>query len=85
MKLLITFFCALATIASAEIKVAALHPLIGNLVRDVGSKNVEVSPPHTPSPIHVQAQLDPHPSKAISWQQRCSRASAHAHGPDGGQ
>lgn len=42
MKLLITFFCALATIASAEIKVAALHPLIGNLVRDVGGKNVEV-------------------------------------------
>ncbi|MBX7211552.1 MAG: metal ABC transporter substrate-binding protein [Verrucomicrobiaceae bacterium] len=42
MKLVITLLCTLATIASAEIKVAALHPLIGNLVRDVGGKNVEV-------------------------------------------
>ena len=25
-----------------------------------------VRPPHTPSPLHVQAQLGPHPSKAIS-------------------
>ena len=24
------------------------------------------SPPHTPSPLHVQGQLGPHPSKAIS-------------------
>ena len=23
-------------------------------------------PPHTPSPLHAQAQLDPHPSKAVS-------------------
>jgi zinc/manganese transport system substrate-binding protein len=42
MKLLTTLLCALATAASAEIKVAALHPMIGNLVRDVGGKNVEV-------------------------------------------
>jgi hypothetical protein len=27
---------------------------------------VAASPPHTPTPLHVQAQLDPHPSKAIS-------------------
>ena len=33
---------SLATIASAELKVAALHPLIGNLVRDVGGKQVTV-------------------------------------------
>lgn len=30
------------TIARAELKVAALHPLIGNLVRSVGGKSVEV-------------------------------------------
>lgn len=33
---------ALAATASAQLKVAALHPMIGNLVRDVGGKNVEV-------------------------------------------
>ena len=33
---------ALASVASAELKVAALHPLIGNLVREVGGKSVEV-------------------------------------------
>lgn len=32
----------MTTAASAGIKVAALHPMIGNLVRDVGGKNVEV-------------------------------------------
>ena len=42
MKLLTALLCTLATVASAEIKVAALHPMIGNLIRDVGGKNVEV-------------------------------------------
>ena len=42
MKLLTTLLCALATVASAELKVASLHPMIGNLVRSVGGKNVEV-------------------------------------------
>ncbi len=42
MKTLIPLLCALASAASAEIKVAALHPMIGNLVRAVGGKNVEV-------------------------------------------
>ena len=42
MKLLTALLCTLAAVASAEIKVAALHPMIGNLIRDVGGKNVEV-------------------------------------------
>ncbi len=42
MKRFIPLLCAIATAASAEIKVASLHPLIGNLVRDVGGKNVTV-------------------------------------------
>lgn len=33
----------LATAAQAELKVAALHPLIGDLARQVGGKNVEVT------------------------------------------
>lgn len=32
-----------ATVAQAELKVAALHPLIGDLAREVGGKNVEVT------------------------------------------
>ena len=27
---------------------------------------LQARPPHTPSPLHVQGQLGPHPSKAIS-------------------
>jgi zinc/manganese transport system substrate-binding protein len=44
MKPLITLLAVLAfsAVASAELKVAALHPMIGNLVRDVGGKNVQV-------------------------------------------
>jgi hypothetical protein len=64
MKLLITLLCALATIASAEIKVAALHPLIGNLVRDVGGKNVEVRPPSHPIPEPRPGSTRPAPLKS---------------------
>ena len=39
---LVSTLLALAAPASAALKVAALHPLIGNLVRDVGGKSVEV-------------------------------------------
>lgn len=46
MKIIRHLCIALLTLApvgaSAQLKVAALHPLIGNLVRSVGGKNVEV-------------------------------------------
>lgn len=42
LTLLFSTLLALVAPAAAAIKVAALHPLIGNLVRDVGGKNVEV-------------------------------------------
>lgn len=41
LAVILTVF-SLAASAVAELKVAALHPLIGNLVRDVGGKNVTV-------------------------------------------
>ena len=34
--------------------------------RGCSPEDAEDRPPHTPSPLHVQGQLGPHPSKAIS-------------------
>jgi hypothetical protein len=44
-----------------EIKMSGMNGTTGETVRDL-----HVGPPYTPSQLHGQAQLDPHPSKAIS-------------------
>jgi hypothetical protein len=57
-----------ATFPNPQALVSRVEQLPNGQWASKGAAYEAFSPPHTPSPLHAQGQLDPPPSKAISWQ-----------------